>query len=73
MDLTRPWFAEWNLYINMNEMIAKDVKIVQWWGVCFFYLKLYDILNSCLAQCSLVFYMGVSHMRLPTYHGIISF
>jgi len=27
-DLMRPWFAEWNLYMNTNEMIVKDIKIV---------------------------------------------
>jgi len=33
VDLIRPWFAKWNLYVTTNEMIAKDMKIVQWWGV----------------------------------------
>jgi hypothetical protein len=34
-DPMRPWFAEWHLYMNTNETIAKDMNIVQWWGVRF--------------------------------------
>jgi len=72
-DPMRPWFTEWNLYMNTNEMIAKDMKIIQWWGVHFIYLKLYNILNSYLAQCTLVSYVGVSRTRLPIHYGIIYF
>jgi len=73
VDPTRPWIAEWNLYVNTNETIAKDMGIVQWWGVRSVYLKIYSVLNSCLAQCPSISYMGVSRTRLPSYHGIICF
>lgn len=73
VDPMRPWFAEWNLYVTTNETIAKDMKIVQWWGVCLVFIKLYYVLKSCLAQCSSVSYMGVSCTRLPSYYGIICF
>ena len=73
VDPMRPWFAEWNLYVSTNETIAKDTKIVQWWGVCFVYLKLYNVLNSSLAQCASISYMGVSRTRLPSYHGVVCF
>ena len=73
VDLMRPWFTKWNLYVSTNKTIAKDTNIVQWWGVCFVYLKPYNTLNSSLAQCTLVSYMGISCMKLPSYHGIVCF
>jgi hypothetical protein len=45
MDPMRPWFAEWNLYVTTNETMAKDMKIVQWWGVRLVFLKLYNALK----------------------------
>ena len=69
---TVPGNKKKNLYMNTNEMIVRDMKIVQWWGVCLIYLNLYNILNSYLAQCTLVFYVGVSSMRLPIHYGIFS-
>ena len=35
VDQMRPRLTEWNLYVNTNKVIATDMKIVQWWGVCF--------------------------------------
>ena len=69
----RPWFAEWNLYMNTNETIAKDMTIVQWWGVRFVYSKLYNILNPYLAQRTSLSYMGIPRTRLLVYYGIVCF
>ena len=28
------YLEEWNLYLNMNEVVLDDIGIVGWWGVC---------------------------------------
>jgi hypothetical protein len=35
-DPSKPWLWEWNLYLQMHEMVPKDMGIVRWWGVCQF-------------------------------------
>ena len=57
VDPMRPWFAEWNLYVTTNETIAKDMKIVQWWGVCLVFLLRTEILSSSML-------IGILHGRL---------
>ena len=57
MDPLRPWLAEWNLYVTTNETIAKDMRIVQWWGVRLVFFKL-EITLKILSSSMLI---GILH------------
>jgi hypothetical protein len=62
VDRMRPWLAEWNLYVNTNETIAKEMKIVQWWGVRLVYLTFKNL--QCTKFLSSLMLIDIPHGHL---------
>ena len=43
-DLTKPWFKEFNQYLDTTDELSDGQTLVQWWGV-----------SACLVDVSLFF------------------